>query len=98
MSIIISTIAEKHLERGYHFYESQELGIGDYFLNTLYSEIDSLHLYAGIHPTYFKKYRMLSKTFPYANYYTMHENTIEVRAILDLRRNPHSIKNQLRNP
>jgi len=38
------------LEAGKEFYNLQSPGIGEYFLDTLISEIDSLTLYAGIHP------------------------------------------------
>jgi len=41
------------LAEGYSFYQSKEEGLGHYFLDSLYSDIDSLHFYAGIHPKYF---------------------------------------------
>jgi hypothetical protein len=34
---------------GFRFYEAQDEGLGDYFLNSIFSDIDSLQLYAGIH-------------------------------------------------
>jgi hypothetical protein len=34
---------------GFHFYEEQETGLGAYFLESLYSDIESLKLYVGIH-------------------------------------------------
>jgi len=45
----ILDIAEADLLSGYQIYESQTSGIGSYFLATLYSDIESLRLYAGIH-------------------------------------------------
>jgi len=41
--------AEADLIEGFHFYEYQETGLGWYFLDSLFSDIDSLLLYAGIH-------------------------------------------------
>jgi hypothetical protein len=50
------------------FYEKQVEGLGEYFFDSLFSDIDSSMLYGGIHPTVFGYHRMLSKRFPYAIY------------------------------
>lgn len=31
------------------FYERQQVGIGSYFLDSLYADIDALMLYGGVH-------------------------------------------------
>ena len=49
MIIQISDAAKLDLLEGSQFYENQEENIGSYFLDSLYSDIDSLKLYAGIH-------------------------------------------------
>lgn len=49
MKVEILSTAEDDLVDGHLFYERQEAGIGDYFLDTLFAEIDSLQLYAGTH-------------------------------------------------
>ena len=46
----IARSAETDLLNGYVFYEQQQAGIGDYFLDSLAADIDALALYAGIHP------------------------------------------------
>ena len=62
MKIRILKSASRDLINGFYFYEKQGEGLGTYFLDTLYSDIDSLKIYAGIHQVYFKKYyRLLSK-------------------------------------
>jgi hypothetical protein len=48
MRIEILDSAEKDLLDGFKFYESQSRGLGDYFLDSLFSDIESLHLYADI--------------------------------------------------
>jgi hypothetical protein len=58
--------AERDLIDGFRFYEVQAPGLGDYFLDSLFSDIDSLRLYAGIHPRHFGHPRLLSKRFPFA--------------------------------
>jgi hypothetical protein len=49
MKIQILDEAEQDLVDGFRFYEAQDEGLGDYFLNSIFSDIDSLQLYAGIH-------------------------------------------------
>ncbi|MDX9768308.1 MAG: hypothetical protein RBT51_13275, partial [Ectothiorhodospiraceae bacterium] len=41
--------AETDLLDGFIFYERQGQGLGQYFLDSLFSDIDSLRLYAGMH-------------------------------------------------
>jgi len=41
--------AEVDLEDGSFFYESREQGVGEYFWDSLLSDIESLILYAGVH-------------------------------------------------
>ncbi len=95
MNIRIFDSAKLDLLDGYYFYESQEEGVGEYFLGCLYSDIDSLRLYAGIHEKKFGFYWMLSKRFPYAIYYEKIENQVSVYAIMDCRQNPDSIAQRL---
>lgn len=72
MRIEILEKAEDDLFEGYLFYETQETGLGTYFLESLYSDIESLRLYAGIHRVAYRDYhRMLSKRFPFAVFYTL---------------------------
>ena len=92
MKTSIQPAALADLRRGFHFYERQDAGLGTYFLDSLYSDIDSLRLFAGIHTIHFGKfYRLLSKRLPFAVYYDVRGNTAFVRTVLDLRRNPEWI-------
>jgi len=49
VTIIVSEFAERDLFDGHRFYDLQDAGLGDYFLDSLFSDIDSLRLFAGIH-------------------------------------------------
>jgi hypothetical protein len=95
MRIKLLDSAEKDLLDGFEFYERQSKGLGNYFLESLFSDIDSLNLYAGIHAIHFGYNRMLSKKFPFAIYYKSDKEIIRVYAILDCRRNPAWIRNRL---
>jgi hypothetical protein len=66
MRIELLDSAEKDLLNGFKFYERQSKGLGIYFLDSLFSDIESLHLYAGIHALHFGYHRLLSKRFPFA--------------------------------
>jgi len=58
-------------------------------VDTLFSDIDSLMINAGVHQLYFGKYhRLLSKRFPFAVYYRLENQTARVYAVLDCRRHP----------
>jgi hypothetical protein len=89
--------AERDLIEGFHFYESQQIGLGSYFLTNLHRDIESLGSYGGIHPQVYKNYhRLLSKRFPFAVFYTVREGTVFVRAVVDCRRDPAWIRERLK--
>ena len=67
---------------GFQFYESREAGVGSYFLDCLFSDIDSLLPFAGIHQVVFGYHRSLSKRFPFAIYYDIVGELIRVHAVL----------------
>jgi hypothetical protein len=95
MRIEILGAAQQDLVDGFRFYESQAQGLGDYFLDSLFSDIDSLQIYAGIHALHFGYYRLLSKRFPCAAYYRVENEVARVRAVLDCRRDPARIERRL---
>ena len=98
MRIEILSDAEIDLITGAKFYERQGTGLGEYFLNSLFSDIDSLLIYAGIHRIVFGFHRALSKRFPYAIFYRFdrEKNLIQVYRVLDLRRDPSWIRRRLK--
>ena len=95
MRIDVLQEAEKDLIDSFAFYERQSTGLGDYFLDSIFSDIESLHFYAGIHSLHFGYHRLLAKRFPFAIYYRVESEAIRVYAILDCRRNPAWIRERL---
>ena len=95
MRVQILDEAQRDLVEGYRFYEGQGEGLGDYFLDSLFSDIDSLQFYAGIHPVYFGYNRLLSKRFPFAVYYRVENEMVRVYAVLDCRREPSCTRSRL---
>ena len=96
MRIRILDSALEDLDRGRIFSDRQGEGLGAYFIDSLFSEIDSLVLYAGIHRKVFGFHRALAKRFPYAVYYRIEEQGIVlVWRVLDLRQAPGRIRRAL---
>ncbi len=96
MRIEILEEAQEDLIEGFRFYETRQSGVGSYFLDCLFSDIDSLLLFAGIHQVVYGYHRSLSKRFPFAIYYDVQDDLIHVHAVLDCRRNPLWIRIRLR--
>lgn len=95
MKIQVVGEAEQDLVDGFKFYEGRQTGLDDYFLNSIFSDIDSLQLFSGIHPMHFGYHRLLSKRFPFAIYYREEEGATRVYAVLDCRQDPDRIVKRL---
>ena len=93
--VFVLSDAAEDLELGKSFYDSHKMGIGDYFVDSLLSDIESLRLFHGIHKKDFGFYRMLSNRFPFGIYYDVTETEVQVYAVLDLRRDPFWIRSEL---
>ena len=98
MNIRILPEAERDLEIGADFYESQRSGLGRYFNDCLSSDIESLRLYAGIHERVYDLFCCLSKRFPFAIFYEFDGKTVEIYAVLDCRQDPVEIEARLKTP
>jgi hypothetical protein len=61
----------------------------------LTADIESLALHHGIHSRHFGCYRMLAHRFPFGIFYREMEAETQVLAVLDLRRNPSWIRQEL---
>jgi hypothetical protein len=96
VKVKILPTALEDLDRGRRFYTRQRSSLGDYFLDALFSDIDSLELYAGIHMKVFDFHRLLAKRFPYAVYYKVDGETCIVFRVLDCRQEPERTTEELR--
>ena len=96
MKVSILPSAFNDLVEGRVFYDSQGEYLGDYFFNTLFSELDSLALYAGIHPVFQGFHKFLSETFPYAIYYKIIDEVAVVFRVFDCRIDPIKTRRRLK--
>ena len=95
MRIEILDRARQDFLDGFRFYGKQAEGVGCYFRDSILADIESLHLYAGVHAKQFGFYRMIARRFPYAIYYRLEERVVRIHAVLDCRRNPAWIRDRL---
>ncbi len=95
MRIRILDQAKLDLLDGFEFYEQRDENLGHYFLDSLYSDIDSLAHYGGIHPIRHGFHWSLSERFPYAIYYLVEGDMVHVHSVLDCRSDPKSIEKRL---
>ena len=97
MTIDILPEARDDLLAGFQFYERQAPGLGRYFRDSLFEDIESLTLQGGVHAKLSGYHRSLSKRFPFAIYYRVEANVVRVFAILDCRRSPSWIRRRIRS-
>lgn len=96
MRLRILDLARDDLIDGFHYYEQKDSGLGDYFLACLYSDIESLRDFGGIHSKAHRHFhRMLSNRFPFAIYYTVDDGIVLIRAVVDCRKDPSWIRDHL---
>ena len=98
VNLVILPSARDDLRDGFYFYEKQQAGLGDYFLDSVSADIDSLAIYAGIHRRVHGAYRLLCHTFPFAVYYEIDapNDAVRVKAVLDCRSSPIKIVAKVR--
>ena len=96
MIVKLSDDAERDLLDGVAFYDQQGRDIGDYFLDSMMSDLRSLGVVGGVHAKRYGYHCMSAKRFPYAVYYFVAGEVVSVVAILDERRDPEWIKRRLK--
>lgn len=95
MKLRILSAASRDLLQGKRFYEQQAEELGDYFLNSLFSDIDSLIVYAGIHRKFRGYFCLLANRFPYTVYYRIEAEEIRIYRVLDCRQEPSQTRRAL---
>jgi hypothetical protein len=64
--------AEDDLVHGFRFYETRQPGLGSYFLESLFADMESLQVHGGVHRVVYRHYhRALAKRFPFAIFHTV---------------------------
>lgn len=89
--------AQLDVLEGARFYDDQHQGVGEYFKQSVRSELDALQLSAGIHESLGFCFRKLVRKFPFAIYYILENEIVDVFAILDCRQDPETIAGRIRD-
>ena len=82
MRIAIVDEARNDLIRGFQFYERREQGLGTYFRNALFGDIERLSEIAGVHTKMFGYYHSVAKRFPFVIYYKIEDDAVRIHAVL----------------
>ena len=56
MTVEILDKAEDDLVHGFQFYETQQAGLGSYFLESLFADMESLPVHGGVHRVVYRNY------------------------------------------
>jgi plasmid stabilization system protein ParE len=95
MHVELRVEARDDLANAAAFYDGQRDELGEYFIDSLFADLERLESEAGIHEIVYGLHRKLSERFPYAIYYRVADPVIDVVAVLDCRRDPDAIKRRL---
>ncbi len=96
MRVRILRSAHVSIMEGFDFYENQESGLGARFVSSIMSDIRSLRISGGGHQVVSGSYRRkVCKKFPFSIYYKLEHSEINVYRVLDNRRDPAWISEQL---
>lgn len=95
MNVELRDEARDDLVYGAVFYAEQSAGLDEYFLKCLREDLKKLETTAGIHEQFRGFHRSLSKRFPYAIYYRVSGDLVDVVAILDCRKDPRTTTDRL---
>jgi hypothetical protein len=93
--VVLLSEAAEDIETARDFYESIETGLGDYFADSIITDLESLSLFHGIHAKHFGFHRVLGGRFPFGIYYEDSPEETVVFGVLDLRRDPSWIRSEL---
>lgn len=95
-NVIVLAEAAADIKGARDFYDEREAGLGEHCVTSVLTDLESLASFSGIHARYFGFHRMISAHFHFGIYYRADGDDTLVVAILDLRRNPKWIREQLR--
>ncbi len=94
LRILPSALAD--LTRGNMFYARLDPGLGEYFLNSIFGDIDSLVHHAGSQGKVFGYHRLLARHFPFAIDCRNDCDVCVVWRVLDCRQNASRLTRALK--
>jgi plasmid stabilization system protein ParE len=96
-NLLLQRAARAELRDAYEWYESQEHGLGERLLVAAGAAFLRIIRNPELYPVRFGAMRRtLVDTFPYAIFYTIHDEKVIVHAVFHTSRNPERLKSRLR--
>ncbi len=95
MRVELRDEARYDLVEGAVFYGKQSPGLDDHFISCLRADLNELESAFGIHEMYRGFHRKLCERFPFAIYYLVTEDFIDIVAIIDCREDPDTTERRL---
>ena len=88
--------AEKNIADAFTYYEEESFGLGEAFLETIEKILNNISNLPLMYPKVFGDvHRALLLPFPYAMYYTFDQGEVIILNVLNTRRNPTFIQENL---
>ncbi|MBN8421831.1 MAG: type II toxin-antitoxin system RelE/ParE family toxin [Verrucomicrobia bacterium] len=88
MTVQVVRAAKADIASSHKFYENQQQGLGNYFVECILADIAELEKTGGIHRQTHGYHHVNSKRFQSVLYYRMVDETVILTAIIDGRINP----------
>ena len=88
MTVQVVRAAKADIATSHKFYEKQQQGLGEYFVECILGDIAELEQTGGIHRKTHGYHHVNSKRFQSVLYYRMADETVILTAIIDGRINP----------
>ncbi len=94
--LILRSEAESDVEVAYRWYEERQPGLGAEFLRAVEANLSSIERDPELYPRQYKQaHRALLRRFPYALFYVIGPDFIEVIGCLHTRRHPRRWRSRL---
>jgi toxin ParE1/3/4 len=87
--LVIKPLAEKDITESYTWYNQEQEGLGDTFLEELEKSFDLIEMNPDLYQIRYKEVRMAKiNRFPICLHYTIEGNTVFIHAVLSTSRDP----------
>jgi plasmid stabilization system protein ParE len=94
--LILRAEAEADVEAAYHWYEERNPGLGAEFLRAVEASLSSIERDPELYPKHYKRaHRALLRRFPYALFYVIAPDLVEVIGCIHTRRHPRRWRSRL---
>ncbi|CAN5224694.1 type II toxin-antitoxin system RelE/ParE family toxin [soil metagenome] len=89
LELVIKEEASIEIQDAFDYYEEQQVGLGAYFIKTLYNRLESICKRPASCPLIYNSYRqaVVSK-FPFVVVYEIENNTVVVYSVFHTSRDP----------